>query len=244
MAEFIFQGELSVLLRPVWRGTNPVDLTIDRAASVKDVIESLGPPHTEVGSILLQGREVDFTFPVLDRHRFAIHPVVSPCDVTRATLLRPHPLTSIRFLVDANVGRLARYLRMAGFDTLYADTISDEEIVQQLERDRRILLSRDIGLLKRKQVEYGRYVRSENPADQLREVLHLYNLTGRVAPFTRCLECNALLQPVAKEQIRERLEPLTDKYYKSFSICKGCDKLYWSGSHIDKMRRDFPELTR
>lgn len=244
MAAFFFHGDLSALLRRKWRRENPVILHINRAASIKDVIESCGLPHTEIGRIERQGSEVDFSFPVADSHRFDIHPLKAPCDLTRPTLLNPRPIDSVRFLVDANVGRLARYLRMAGVDTFYDRALDDQGIVELLERDRRILLTRDMGLLKRKTVAHGRYVRAEDPAEQLREILAFYGLTKQVKPFTLCLGCNAPLHFIDKEKVRSRLEPLTERYYHTFSICPVCDKLYWSGSHIEHMRRAFPELEK
>jgi len=242
MAVFFLHGDLSRLLRRKWRRANPVILQITRAASIKDVIESFGLPHTEVGMIGWQGGAVDFSFPVADSHRYDIRPVQAPCDVTRPTLLRPQPLASVRFLVDANVGRLARYLRMAGFDTFYDRGLAGQDIIELLQRDGRILLSRDLDLLKRKAVEHGRYVRAEDPEKQLREIVHFYGLAHQVKPFSRCLECNGTLRAIDKETVRHRLEPLTERYYHTFSICPGCNKLYWKGSHIENMRQTFPEL--
>ncbi|GAB4336468.1 MAG: hypothetical protein Kow0089_06720 [Desulfobulbaceae bacterium] len=140
-------------------------------------------------------------------------------------------------MVDINVGRLARYLRAAGFDVLYNPGWHDRDIARFMMRERRILLTRDKGLLMRKQVIFGRYVRAEKPVDQLEEIVELLGLRDRVAPFTRCLECNLPLVPVAKEEVDHLLEPLTRKYYTTFSRCDGCGRIYWPGSHTEKMRR-------
>lgn len=241
-AEYSFHGDLSNLLRRRWREANPVRQPVTRAASIKDVMESFGLPHTEVGRIECDGWEADFSMPVWEGRRFDIFPVPVPWDVFRPTLLRPRPLTTICFIVDNNVGRLARYLRMAGLDTLYDHRWSNGDILDRLRRDNRILLTRDLDLLKRKQVVFGRYIRSSEPVLQLREVLNLFGPAAQVNPFTRCLECNSHLRAVAKQAVLERLEPLTRKYYESFSICPRCDKIYWPGSHVDKMRRAFPEI--
>lgn len=240
-AEYHFHGDLPTLLRRRWRNIHPVRQPVTRSASIKDVIESFGLPHTEVDRIECNGMEVDFSRPVEDACRFDIFPVSVPWDVSRPTLLRPRPLAAIRFIVDNNVGRLARYLRMAGFDTLYDYRWGDGDIVGLIEQDNRILLTRDLDLLKRKTVEFGRYIRSSRPERQMREVLHLFG-TGGSIPFSRCLECNSHLRSVEKQDILQRLEPLTRKYYESFSICPRCDKIYWPGSHVDKMRRNFPEI--
>ena len=239
-AVFEFHGDLSCLLRPKWRTKKPLILPITRRASIKDVLESFGLPHTEIGKIVCQGREVDFSAAVEENQQFSIFPIQAPWDVTGKSLLRPVPLLEASFMVDVNVGRLARYLRMAGFDVLYDSGWNDEHIVALITRNKRIVLTRDMGLLKRKQVEFGRYVRSENPAAQLGEIISVFGLQNKLQPFSRCLECNSLLTEVAKKDILHRLEPLTIKYYDTFSICAACDKVYWAGSHTEEMRQFFP----
>ncbi|MDH3327781.1 MAG: Mut7-C ubiquitin/RNAse domain-containing protein [Desulfobulbaceae bacterium] len=241
-AIFEFHDDLSNLLRPRWRNINPLVQTVTRRASIKDVIESFGLPHTEIGKIELEGREVDFTFSVADNQFFRILPVPVPWDVTEKSLLRPDPLTKIRFIVDVNVGRLARYLRMVGLDVLYNSDWNDEEITAMIVQAKRIVLTRDFGLLKRKQVEFGRYVRSDKPAEQLNEIITLFGLREKLKPFSRCLDCNSLLETVDKKDVLPRLEPLTRKYYNTFSICAACDKVYWAGSHIEEMRQFFPQF--
>ena len=236
-SEFTFHGDLPSLLRPRWRYKSPVIISITRRASIKDVVESFGLPHTEVGRVECNDLQVDFSFPVEDSQKFNIYGVETPWDITRPSLLRPEPLKQISFVVDVNVGRLARYLRMAGFDTLYDYRWDDNRIVDIVNRENRIVLSKDLGLLKRKQVGFGRCVRAEKPIDQLDEIICVFGLTELIRPFRRCLECNSLLIPVAKNVILPRLEPLTRKYYTSFSMCTTCDKIYWSGSHRDNMKQ-------
>lgn len=234
-ASYLFHGDLPALLRGRWRRQNPVMQEVTRSASIKDVLESFGLPHTEVGELLCNGRPVDFSWPVTEGQIFDIFPVLPPWNVLSPSLLRPVPLPAVRFLADANVGRLARYLRLAGFDTLYDWRWDDDRIVAAVGRENRIVLSRDLGLLKRKQIDFGRSIRATDPVAQLREVLGLLDLTGEMRPFTRCLECNTPLQPVDKEAVLHRLEPLTKKYYADFSRCPGCDRIYWPGSHRAKM---------
>lgn len=234
---FTFHDDLPALLRPQWRPEKRLVFPADRPASVKDVIESYGLPHTEIGRIDCNGQQVGFSFPVEDNQTFDIYGVDKPWKVTSPTLLRPDPLQDIAFIVDVNVGKLAKYLRMAGFDTLYDYRWDDKKIVDVLEHENRIVLSRDLGLLKRKLVVFGRYVRTENPVEQLVEIISLLNLTQQIEPFSRCLECNTVLEHVDKNTILHRLEPLTIKYYTSFCMCPSCDKIYWQGSHRDKMEK-------
>ena len=235
-ASFYFHGEISHLLRPRWRSLHPIFQPVTRAASIKDVIESFGPPHTEIGAITCNGQPVDFSWPVKTVQRCDFFPVTPPWDVTRPTLLRPDPLPGLGFIVDINVGRLARYLRMAGFDTLHEATWEIQDILWIVQQEHRILLTRNLDLLKRKQVVFGRAIRANTPAEQLREVLDLFAIEQPPPPLSRCLKCNGLLEPIAKEKILHRLEPLTIRYFNTFRLCRHCDNIYWAGSHADRMR--------
>jgi uncharacterized protein with PIN domain len=233
---YCFQGTLSQLLRSRWRGVDPIVQAFTRLASIKDVIEAFGPPHTEIGHILCDGQPVDFDWPISPGQVYEIAPLLHPWDIFQATLLRPQPLPALRFLTDRTVGRLARYLRMAGFDTLYEPGWNDGEIVAALQQEPRVLLTRNLDLLKRKPVVFGRAIRSVAPGAQLAEVLELFGINRINHGLTRCLECNQPLEPVDKTTILHRLEPLTIRYYNDFHICRTCDHIYWAGSHVDRMR--------
>lgn len=236
LASYRFHGDLPRMLRSRWRSMNPIVQPVTRAASIKDAIEAFGPPHTDIGALVCDGRPIDFSWPVAAGQHFDIFPVVPPWDVTRPTLLRPNPLPTLGFLVDSTGGRLARYLRMAGFDTLYDPAWHDQDILQAMAQEPRLLLSRNLDLLKRKAIEFGRAIRAHRPTEQLREVLHLFGIEQPPHPFTRCLDCNGLLEPIPKAAILHRLEPLTQRYFDTFHCCRRCDKLYWPGSHVDRMR--------
>lgn len=230
-----FHGDLSSLLRRQWRNNKRIAIAAERAASIKDVVESFGLPHTEVGRLQVDGVEVDFYHLIARPCRIDIWPVTTPWNVLDPSLLRPDPLSQIHFLVDANVSKLAQLLRMAGFDATTHPHLKDGELAAYATRERRILLSKDRGLLMRKNVNFGRIIRATEPVAQLKEVINLLALHGQMQPFSRCLLCNHLLQPVAKEQIDHLLEPLTKIYYYDFSQCPACARLYWPGSHVKKM---------
>jgi len=231
----IFWGNLKELVRPPFRGQKEIEYRLNRQASVKDIVEALGVPHTEIGRLTVAGREISFAVPGADADTLNVYPLSPPVDVTTPTLLRPESLPGVTFAVDMNVGKLATLLRMAGFDTLYRNEISDPELVEIAVREKRILLSKDMELLKRKEVAFGYLVREIQPERQLAEIVRLFGITGQFKPLSRCLRCNGLLQPVGKEEIIGQLEPLTQKYYDSFRRCLGCGKIYWPGSHRDKM---------
>jgi uncharacterized protein with PIN domain len=230
-----FHGDLSSLLRRKWRDNKRVAIAVERTASIKDVVESFGLPHTEVGRLQVDDIEIEFNHLIASPCRIDIWPVTTPWNVLAPSVLRPEPLSKIHFLVDANVSKLARLLRMAGFDATTNLHLEDEALAVYAKKERRILLSKDRGLLMRKNVEFGRIIRAIEPLAQYNEIINLLALHGQMHPFSRCLLCNCPLKPVAKEQIIHLLEPLTKRYYNDFSQCPDCEKLYWPGSHVKKM---------
>ncbi|ADH84879.1 Mut7-C RNAse domain-containing protein [Desulfurivibrio alkaliphilus] len=232
MIRLIFHGELAELLTAP-QAAGEVRTTA-RGASIKDMVEACGIPHTEVGKIAA-GQSVNFSYIPADDERLDIFPLTPPVDITIPTCLRPEPFTAVRFIIDVNVAKLARRLRMLGFDALLPADHDDANLAR-LAAAGRILLTRDRRLLKRRQVLFGRLIRATDPQKQLLEVLNHYGLQQRALPFSRCLNCNEILQPVAKEKIIHRLEPLTKKYYTRFKYCPACDQIYWAGSHREKMQ--------
>ncbi len=234
-----FHGPLKDLLHPRFRSEGRVVYPADRRASVKDVVEALGPPHTEIGRIFAggvkSGTELDFNALLRAGETLDILPVEPPMDVTRTTLLRPEPLPEIRFVVDVNAGKLATRLRLLGFDTAYANHLEDAAVAELAAKEQRIVLSKDRALLKRKAIAHGRLIRNEDPEQQLAETLRFFGLHPPFAPFSRCLRCNTPLQPVDKADVLHRLLPLTKKYFNEFHICPDCGRIYWPGSHHDQM---------
>ena len=237
-----FYAELGDFL-PTDRRQVPFAHALKERASIKDVIESLGVPHTEVDLILVNGESVDFSYHVQDGDRISVYPVFESFDVTPLVRVRPEPLREPRFVLDTHLGKLAGYLRLLGFDTLYRNDYADPLLVQISHRERRILLTRDRGLLKHRLVTHGHYVWETDPQRQIVEVLRRFDLARAIAPFCRCMRCNGRLQPIAKDRVADRLLPKTRQYYDDFSLCMGCGNLYWKGSHHERMLR-FVESVR
>ncbi len=225
-----FYAELGDLLAKERRGRE-FEHTCAAGGSVKDVIEGLGVPHTEVDLILVNGRSVDFGHGVQDGDRVSVYPVFEALDISPVLALRPEPLRVSRFIVDVHLGRLARYLRLAGFDTLYRNDWDDEGLAQLSVGERRILLTRNRGLLMRSVVTHGYLVRDNRPRPQLKEVLERFDLWGAVAPFTRCSVCNGLVRPVPKAEVAVGLPERTAEHYQEFWRCTGCGRVYWQGVH-------------
>ena len=225
-------------LRPLLRRADDDGLVrypLMRRATIKDIVEALGIPHTEVGRIAADAGPAAFDFIPSAGETFRINAVPVPLDVTRPSRLRPAPLPRVRFVVDVNVGRLALMLRMLGLDAAYAPDADDRQIAHLAADQQRIVLTRDTALLKRRNVLFGRLVRSVHPDDQLAEVAAVFGLTGPFVPFSRCLRCNRPLAAVEKVAILHRLEPKTRKYFHSFKRCEDCGRIYWRGSHHDAM---------
>jgi uncharacterized protein with PIN domain len=203
--------------------------------SVKNLLEALGVPHPEIEALLVNSAPVDFSYLVQPGDRVEAYPV-SALPALALAPLRP-ALAQVRFVLDTHLGRLAAYLRMLGFDTLYRNDYDDPELAQLAHTDQRILLTRDIGLLKRSMVTYGYFVREITPHRQLREVVQRFGLHDQFASFKRCLRCNGLSQPVAKAAIDHLLEPKTRHYYNDFYQCQSCGQIYWRGSHYARMEQ-------
>ena len=204
--------------------------------SIKDAIEGLGVPHTEVDLILVNGTSVDFDYRLQDGDRVSVYPVFESLDITPLLRVRPRPLRRTRFVLDVHLGRLASYLRMLGFDTLYRNDFTDDELARVSSQEQRILLTRDRGLLKRQAVSRGYCVRNTAARQQVVEVLRRFDLSECTKPFHRCMSCNRILSSVGKDEIIDRLAPKTRRYYDEYRVCGGCGKLYWKGSHYERMQ--------
>lgn len=204
--------------------------------TVKDVLEAMGIPHTEVDLILVNGEPVGFEQRLVVGDRIAVYPMFEALDIGSTTRLRPEPLRDPRFVIDVNLGLLARLLRVLGFDVWWSCDADDQTLADVSLDQQRILLTRDRGLLKRRAVTHGLFVHSQQPEEQTLEVMRRLDLRRRVAPFTRCVRCNGRLAAVAKEEVLDRLEPLTRRYYDEFSCCPGCGRIYWAGSHYERLR--------
>jgi uncharacterized protein with PIN domain len=205
--------------------------------TVKDVLEATGIPHTEVDLIVVNGEAQGFTHRPANGDRIAAYPMFEALDIGSTARLRPVPLRDTRFVVDVNLGRLAQLLRLVGFDAWWTSNADDETLVDISLAQRRILLTRDRGLLKRRIVTHGVFVHSDDPDAQALEVIRRLDLGERLAPLTRCMRCNGELVAVRKEEVIDRLEPMTRRYYSDFVRCAGCDRIYWPGSHHAKLLR-------
>lgn len=218
--------------------------TFQGRQSVKHLIEALGVPHTEVERILVNGEPVTFGYLVEDYDQVAVHPPpLAPGGVIEAAEQEQQD-SARRFILDNHLGKLAGYLRMLGFDSLYRNDYQDGELALSASQEGRTLLTRDRRLLMRSIVTEGYCVRHLDPERQIEEVIQRYNLYASIRPFQRCLRCNGVLEPVAKEEVIDRLEPLTRLYFEEFRACPACGQVYWKGSHYERMLKFIERLVR
>ena len=241
-ALFRFYAELNDFLSGGLR-RKPVPYVFMVSPSVKDAIEGLGVPHPEVDLIVVNGQSVGFDYRVRGGDRVAVYPVFESVDITPVLKLRPEPLRQTRFVLDTHLGKLARLLRMLGFDSLYRQNFEDNEIIQLSVEEHRIILTRDTGLLKAGVVTHGYWIRSIMPNEQVREVLARFDLFARVRPFRRCMVCNSLITRIEKGSvlidIPRKVRELHDEFYR----CAGCRKIYWKGTHYHDMMEQIQRLS-
>ncbi|MFC1508815.1 Mut7-C RNAse domain-containing protein [Candidatus Omnitrophota bacterium] len=235
-AHFRFYEELNDFL-PAGKKKIRFPYEFQGKPSIKDAIEALGVPHTEVDLVLANGESVSFSYHLHNNDTISVYPVFESLDITPVIHLREKPLRDLKFILDVHLGKLARYLRMLGFDTLYENSHDDFTIVRLSSEQKRIILTRDTGLMKMKEVTHGYRIRSENPEDQVVEVLQRFDARSSVKPLCRCLVCNGLIIKIAKEDIIHLLEEKTKRYYDEFYQCPSCQKVYWKGSHYLRMKQ-------
>jgi uncharacterized protein len=220
-AEVRFAAELRTFLAPRHRG-GQVRVACDGMSPLGHVIESLGVPLSEVGSLVVDGA------PVTSAYRPA------GGDVAEAgAVRRPQPLPAARFILDVHLGTLARRLRLVGVDAAYANNLDDDALIERANAGRRVLLTQDRGLLRRRRPWLAAYVRGARPDDQMRDVLDRF--APPLAPWTRCTTCNGRLAPTPKADVERLLQPGTRRTYQAFSRCTGCGQVYWRGAHSTRL---------
>ena len=240
-AYFRFYEELNDFLPPAQQ-KQTVTYLFKGHPSIKDPIEALGVPHPEIELIIVNGHSVGFDYQLGNNDRVAVYPMFESLDVTSLIRLRNKPLRRIAFILDVNLGKLARRLRLCGFDAKYRNDYHDHEVVKIGVSESRVILTRDRRLLHHKIITHGYWVRAIYPDIQLKEVLNRFDLFGQVQPFHRCTDCNGEIQSVAKATVLDRLEPLTKQHYQKFYRCIDCGKVYWKGSHYEHMVSHLKQL--
>ncbi|MBN2281366.1 MAG: Mut7-C ubiquitin/RNAse domain-containing protein [Candidatus Marinimicrobia bacterium] len=228
---FQFFDELKDFL-PAQHRTPKLEYSFTQKPSIKDAIQAIGVPHVDVDVILVQGKSVDFDFLLSGGEDIEVYPKSSGISGKH---LGPDYPEFPKFIVDVNLGKLVPKLRLLGFDTLYKNDYNDHQIVEISNHENRVILTRDIGILKYNAANFGYWVRNTKPYFQAEEVIRKFNLKSKIKPFTRCSVCNGILVLVEKESIAQSLPQQTREQYKEFTQCESCKKIYWKGSHVKKI---------
>lgn len=234
-ATFRFYEELNDFLPPA-RRKRDFSSSCGENATVKQAVEALGVPHTEVEVVLVNGESVGFSHRVEDGDRVSVYPMFETLDVRPILRLRAEPLRDTRFVADAHLGRLARYLRMLGFDTLYDNALPDRELVTVSCTERRVLLTRDRELLMHRALTHGVFVRGDRPREQLGYVLSRLDLRDSCIPFARCMSCNGQLEPIDRDLVLGRVPSGVTDRHRHFRWCPECGRIYWRGTHWRRMK--------
>ncbi|SHE95669.1 hypothetical protein SAMN05444274_10383 [Mariniphaga anaerophila] len=238
-----FYEELNDHLPKAWRKRKFVYEFKGRPA-IRNVIQALDIPHGEVDLILVNGRSVGFDYHLAGGEEISVYPRFESFDISPVVRLRAEPLRESRFVVDVNLGKLARKLRLLGFDTLFRNDFEDDEIIAISLKETRIILTRDRGILKQNVVTHGYWIRNDDPKKQLREVIERLQLQYSFRPFSRCSNCNGELEAAEKENLGNVLSEDTMHYYQKFWKCVGCGKIYWEGSHLEHIARWVAKLEK
>ena len=230
LATLRFYEELNDFL-PYALRRRDLPLSFDEPAPVRHLVETCGVPHTEVELVLLNGESVDLEARVRDGDRLAVYPVFESFDVRPVLRIRPEPLRRLRFAADAHLGRLARDLRLLGFDTWFANDAGDDELARLSAEEGRVVLTRDRQLLMRREVSRGCYLRAARPEEQLAYLVRRLQLCGAMRPFSRCTACNAEVAAVERDAVIGRVPAGVAERHDLFWQCPGCGRVYWQGTH-------------
>lgn len=233
-ALFRFYEELNDFLKPNLR-KKTFEFEFKGNPSIKDVIEAVGVPHTEIDLILVDGESVGFDHILSDKSLVSVYPIFESFDISKVTHLRSKPLRDKKFLLDVHLGKLALSLRIMGFDSYYKNNFDDKQIIKIALSENRTILTRDLGILKPGNVTHGYFVRETNADNQVREIINRFQLNNDIDLLSRCLKCNSPLEAKDKSKIEHLLLPNTKKYFSDFYYCSQCEKVYWKGSHYQNI---------
>jgi uncharacterized protein len=240
-AKFRFYEELNDFL-PFDKKGNSFSYHFNGAPRIRDVMKAAGVPHADVDLVLVNGISAGLDSRLQHNDRISVYPVFESLDISPLVRLRKRPLRKSTFILDVHLGRLAKLLRMLGFDSLYRNNFEDSEIINISLKEKRIILTRDKGLLKRKAVTHGYWIKSTKPRRQIQEVVKRFDLLSQIRPFHRCMVCNGIINKIDKTAGIHNLPAAAALYYKEFYTCLTCGRIYWKGSHYNKMLAHINEL--
>ena len=229
---FRFYAQLNDFLPVPHRGRRFTHAVAARS-SVKDAFEGLGVPHPEVDLILINGVAEEFSYRLQHGDDATLYPAFQAIDISGVRPVATDVCDAIRFVVDVHLSKLASLLRLCGFDALMLQ--EDGDIADAAAREGRVVLTRDVALLKRGAVQRGRWVRHTDPEEQLVEVLESFALIDQMNPFSRCLRCNTPITAVPAATVVEHVPARVRAAFREFWHCPGCARIFWRGSHYHRL---------
>ena len=238
---FRFYEELNDFLSPR-RRKKDFQVGFKGRESVKDMIEALGVPHTEVDLILVNGKSVDFGYIIQHGDRISVYPIFESLNIKDVTRLREVPLRQTRFIADINIRDIVKYMRALGLDVCYDASLSPREIIRISKRENRTILTKSRKLLKFRNVTHGIFIRPGTTVEQIRGIIDYLSLRALIEPFSRCLQCNIPLVGVSKDRILDRIPAKTREFYDEYSYCTACDRIYWKGTHYMNIKKVVDEI--
>jgi len=211
--------------------------------TLREAIESLRIPFSEVDLVLVNSQPVSMNIPLHENDYVSVFPTFETLDISELKDVHSPALRVTCFVLDAHLGKLAKYLRMLGFDTRYRNDFDDDEIIEIAAKEKRIILTRDKLLLSSSRVTHGYYIRSTDKHKQLIEVVRKFDLYSQFRSFTRCMTCNSELVLKDKEEIGHLVQQDILQLYDEFLLCPSCNKVYWKGSHFKRMESFIRDVT-
>jgi len=236
-----FYEELNDFL-PEEKRKKDFSVSFRQQSTVKDVLVSQGVPHTEVDLILINAESVDFSFPLEGGERISVYPVFESLDIRSVRKLGPDSLRHLKFVADVHLGKLVKYLRLFGFDTLYDKGFDPHSLVEISARQGRVLVTRSRDLLKHKVIARGILVRETDPKMQLKSIFERLDLHAEARPFSRCLCCNGLVESIPKQGVAQSLPSRVMAKPQTFTSCSSCHRVYWEGTHFERMSHFVKEV--
>jgi uncharacterized protein len=215
---------------------------LESRIAVGEFASQCGIPIDLIDLVLVNGISVDSRYLLKNNDRAAFFPVFESFDIAGVTKVREHPLREPKFILDVHLGKLASHLRMLGFDTLYRNDYTYDILCRISLQENRTLLSRNSSILEAGSLTHAYLIRNTNPRFQLLEVLDRFQLFSLAAPFSRCIECNSILQTIDMKDILLRIPAKVKEWCTEYRWCRACDRIYWKGSHYLKMKEFISSL--
>lgn len=221
---------------------NTFSLSVSQPCSVQHLVDLINIPSVNIDLVLVNGQSVTLEYVLQENDLVSIYPIFETFDISNITKVRKTPLRSPKFVLDVHLGKLAHLLRMLGFDAAYKNNFTDNMLIDISTKEKRILLSKDKTLINTNTLSHAYLIKNKEPRLQLLEILDKLDLYTLINPFTRCIECNSLLQKVDKKIIFARIPEAVRNWCNEYYICLSCNRIYWKGSHYKHMNSYIEEI--